>query len=90
MKSNGKPKKKRVVNTCKNEVDNNLLGVYQQNVAVSSGRNCLQWNTVRSLAPICSSLTSTIFSEPILRQSHTARQRQINGNKYSVSFLGQS
>ena len=45
-------------------------------------------HTVRSLALVCSSLTSTIFSEPILRQSHTARQRQINSNKYSVSFLG--
>ena len=44
--------------------------------------------TVRSLAPICSSLTSTMFSELILRQSHTARQRQINGKEYSVSFLG--
>ena len=32
--------------------------------------------TVRSLSPICISLTSTMFSEPILRQNHTARQRQ--------------
>ena len=37
--------------------------------------------TVRSLTSICSSLTSTMFSEPILRQSHTARQRQINDNE---------
>ena len=47
-------------------------------------------HTVRSLAHIYSSLTSTMFSEPILRQSHTSRQRKINGKKYSVSFLGPS
>ena len=40
--------------------------------------------TVRSLAPICRSPTSTIVSEPIFRQSHTVRQRQINSNEYSV------
>ena len=44
--------------------------------------------TVKSLASICRSLTSTMFSEPILRQSHTARQRQLNGKEYSVSLLG--
>ena len=46
--------------------------------------------TVRFLAPICISLFSIMFSEPILRQSHTARQRQIKGKEYSLSFLGRS
>ena len=31
-----------------------------------------------------------MFSEPILRQSHTARQRQANVKEYSDSFLGPS
>ena len=42
--------------------------------------------TVRTLAPICSSLISTLFSEFILRQSHTAWQRQIYIKEYSVPF----
>ena len=44
--------------------------------------------TVRSLAPICSSLISTMFPELILMQSHTARQRQIHSKEYAVLFLG--
>ena len=50
-----------------------------------SGSDLKTYFTVRSLAPICSSLTCTMFSEPILRQSHTVRQRQINGKELSVS-----
>ena len=47
-------------------------------------------HTVRSLAPIWSSLISTIFSEPIFRQSHTIRQRHIHSKEYSVPLLGPS
>ena len=43
--------------------------------------------TVKSLAPICSSLTNNMFSEPILRQSPAARPGQINSKEYYVSFL---
>ena len=38
------------------------------------GRVCGQ-PTVRSLAPICSSTTSTLFSELFYRQSHTGRDK---------------
>ena len=44
--------------------------------------------TVSSLAAIFRSHTTTRFSEPIKRQSHTARLRQIKSNEYSVLFLG--
>ena len=46
--------------------------------------------TVRSFAPICSSLISTMFLELILMQSHTARQRKIHNQQYFVLFLGTS
>ena len=46
--------------------------------------------TVRYLDPICSSFISTMFSEPVLRQSHTARQRQTHSKEYSLPFLGPS
>ena len=46
--------------------------------------------TVRSSAPICSSLISTMFSEPILRQSHPNWQRQMYRKEFSVQFLGPS
>ena len=41
-------------------------------------------HTVRSLAPICSSLISTMFLELILMQSHTGRQRQIHSKEYAL------
>ena len=44
-------------------------------------------DTVRSLAPICSSTTSTMFLESFFRQTHTARQRLINRNGYYVGLL---
>ena len=46
--------------------------------------------TVRSLAPICSSTTSTIFSELIFMQSHRARHRQRKKTAYLVIILGPS
>ena len=47
-------------------------------------------DTVRSLAPICSSSTSTMFSEPCLKHTHTVRQRQMKMNYYNVGFPGRS
>ena len=44
--------------------------------------------TVKFLAPSCSSFTSTMFSEPIFRQTHTARNRLINMKDYPVQFQG--
>ena len=44
--------------------------------------------TVKSLAPICSSTTTTTFSEPCFRQSHTARHTQIKKKDFPVGFLG--
>ena len=46
--------------------------------------------TVRSLAPICSSTTSTMFSEPCFKQTHTAKQKLIKRKDYCVGFLGTS
>ena len=46
--------------------------------------------TVRSLAPICSSTTSTIFSELICRQTHRARHRQRKKTVYIAIILGPS
>ena len=46
--------------------------------------------TVISLAPICSSFISPMMSEPILRQSPTARKRNTHSKEYSVPFLGPS
>ena len=48
------------------------------------------YNTVKCLAPICSSTTSTIFLKLCLKQTHTARQRIKNGKGYYVRFLGTS
>ena len=45
-------------------------------------------NTVKSLAHICSSTTSTMFSEPCFKQTHTARQRLIKRKGYYFGFLG--
>ena len=41
-------------------------------------------STVRSLAQICSSTTSTMFAEPCFQQSHTAKQRLIMRKDYYV------
>ena len=51
-----------------------------------SDRQRFSVTTVRSLAPICRRLTSTMFSEPILRQSHPARQRKINSKECLSHF----
>ena len=45
-------------------------------------------DTVRSLAPICSITTSTQFSEPCLKQTHTATERLIKQKYHNVEFLG--
>ena len=44
-------------------------------------------HTVKSLGPICSSTTSTMFSEPYLKQTHRARERKIKRKKMYVWFL---
>ena len=44
--------------------------------------------TVRSLAPICSSTTSTTFLEPCFKQSHRARHKLIKRKDFPVRFLG--
>ena len=41
-------------------------------------------NTVKSLAPICSSTASIMFPEPYFRQTHTVSQRQIKRKDYRV------
>ena len=46
--------------------------------------------TVRSLAPICRSTTSTLFSEHFFRQSHTARERKIKRTYFAIRLLGAS
>ena len=46
--------------------------------------------TVKSSAPICSRLISTMLPELILMQSHTSKQRQIHSMEYSVVFLSPS
>ena len=46
--------------------------------------------TVRSLAPICSSPTSTLFSEHFFRQSHTARARHKKRKDCHGELLGTS
>ena len=46
--------------------------------------------TVISLAPICRSTTSTLFSEHFFRQSHTARDRQIKRKDCPIGLLGTS
>ena len=43
-------------------------------------------HTVRSLAPICSSTTITMFSELCFKQTHTARRRLIQRKDYNVQF----
>ena len=46
--------------------------------------------SVRSLAPICSKTTSTMFSKPCLEQTHTARLRLFKRKGYYVGCLGTS
>ena len=46
--------------------------------------------TVRSFAPICSSTTSTLFSEHFSRQSHTGRNRKMKRKSCSLRLLGSS
>ena len=65
----------------------NIMWSMSQSVTNWCYRNVALY-TVKSLAPICSSLTSTMFSEPCFRQTHTARHRQIKRKYYLVRCQG--
>ena len=60
-----------------------LLQIGAKNLTVYTTLNY----TLRSLTPICSSTTSTMFSEPCFKQTHTARQRLIKRKDSNVGFL---
>ena len=58
---------------------------------INGVRKCDRQTTVRSLAPICRSTTSTLFTEHFFRQSHTARDRQIKSyriTRYKLTAPG--